>query len=115
VLAELRRAAVVCGGATPATPLRVALRRIIARMHEQRGEDARRVVSYLRGIEVEAAREEARALAEVMISLDEDESVVEHAGSLEYDPEGTEQEPIIELEAEPVPVDLDVIAVARAA
>jgi uncharacterized protein (DUF2336 family) len=114
-LAELRRAAVVGAGATTATPLRVALRRIIARMQEQVGEDARRVVSYLRGIEVEAAREEARALAEVMISLDEDESVVEQGGSLEYDPDAIEQEPIIELEAEPAPVDLDVVAVARAA
>jgi uncharacterized protein (DUF2336 family) len=114
-LAELRLAAIASAGATAATPLRVALRRIVARLQGVPSEYTHRIVSYLRGVEVEAAREEAKALAEVMISLDEDEIAAEQRRLLELDHDLSEQEQVIEIEAEPAPIDLDVVAVARAA
>jgi uncharacterized protein (DUF2336 family) len=76
-IAELKAARTLAMGATAATPLRVALRRILARLEAEAGEETRRLTVYLRALEEKAAREEARTLAEAMITLDEEGAAAE--------------------------------------
>ena len=70
-IAELKAARKLAAGAAAATPLRVALTRILARLETEAGEGTRRLIVYLRALEAKAAREEARSIAEAMITLDE--------------------------------------------
>ena len=70
-LAELKAATALATGATGATPLRLALNRVVARLETEGREETRRLIAYLRSLEAKAAREEARSLAEAMMTLDE--------------------------------------------
>jgi hypothetical protein len=122
-LTELRAAAIAAAGAAAATPLRVALRRILDRLGEESrnesAEETGRLIAYLRTLEAETARDEARTLAEAMITLDQELrelALPELASAANAD-----ARPELELEAyelepfESAPVDLDAVAVARAA
>ena len=70
-LAELKAAKTLAAGAAGATPLRLALARIVGRLEAEGREETRRLIAYLRSLEAKAAREEARSIAEAMITLDE--------------------------------------------
>lgn len=76
-LAELKAVKTLAAGATAATPQRLALTRILARLEAEGRDDTRRLIAYLRSLEAKAAREEARSIAEAMITLDEAEMAVE--------------------------------------
>ena len=76
-LAELRTAKTLAAGATAATPMRLALTRVLARLEAEGREETRRLIAYLRSLEAKAAREEARSIAEAMVSLEEDETGLE--------------------------------------
>ncbi len=75
-LAEMKAAKTLAAGATAATPLRLALTHILARLEAEGREETRRLIAYLRSLEAKAAREEARSIAEAMITLDEAEMAV---------------------------------------
>jgi len=122
-LTELRAAAIAAAGAAAATPLRIALRRILDRLGKESGnesaEEAGRLIAYLRTLEAETARDEARSLAAAMITLDKELrelALPELASAANAD-----ALPELELEAyelEPLespPAELDAVAVARAA
>ncbi len=70
-LAELKAAKTLAAGAAGATPLRLALARVVGRLEAEGREETRRLIAYLRSLEAKAAREEARSIAEAMITLDE--------------------------------------------
>ncbi len=70
-LAELKAAKTLAAGAAGATSLRLALTRVVARLEAEGREETRRLIAYLRSLEAKAAREEARSIAEAMITLDE--------------------------------------------
>jgi uncharacterized protein (DUF2336 family) len=132
-LAEMRKAAIEGADATASTPLRLALRRILERIDGMEGEQSPRLIAYLRGLEAEAARGEARALAEAMITLDDAEqagasraarkSSAAQGHGPAFERRGSEISSSDRLgsgsfgfaELETRPVDLDAVAVARAA
>jgi hypothetical protein len=111
-ISETRIAAAEGANATAATPLRLALSRILARLEGMEGEGYRRLISYLRGLEAEAVRGEARALAEAMITLDETEAA--NAAGIDQ-PLSEAEAGMLDLEDGPAPLDLDAVAVGRAA
>jgi uncharacterized protein (DUF2336 family) len=113
-LGETRIAAIEGVDAAASTPLRLALGRILARLEGIEGEGCRRLVSYLRGLEAEAVRGEARELAGAMIALDEAEAANAAATDRASLMAGGTPE-MLDLEDRPAPVDLDAVAVARAA
>ncbi|SDR61557.1 Uncharacterized conserved protein, DUF2336 family [Rhizobiales bacterium GAS113] len=115
-LAELRSAAITGAGATASTPLRVALRRILAQLAGRAERETGRLIAYLRTLEAETARGEARALAEAMIALDEEALATEpHDLALAANAVPKHELELQPLDTLPVAVDLDAIAVARAA
>jgi uncharacterized protein (DUF2336 family) len=136
-LAELRAAAVTGAGATASTPLRVALRRILARLQGMQGREAGQLIAYLRGFEAETARHEAREVADAMITLDEEDMLAAERHSQDLEPQDLdaqhldphqiafeasigealrlEESELRALDATRGPVDIDAVAVARAA
>ncbi|SED30961.1 Uncharacterized conserved protein, DUF2336 family [Rhizobiales bacterium GAS188] len=115
-LVELRAAAIAGAGATASTPLRVALRRILAQLAGRAERETGRLIAYLRTLEAETARGEARALAEAMIALDEEALATEpHDLALAANAVPKHELELQPLDTLPVAVDLDAIAVARAA
>ena len=72
-LAELQAAKRLATGAAAATPLRLALTGVLARLEAEGREETRHLIAYLRSLEAKAAREEARSIAEAMVSLNEAE------------------------------------------
>jgi len=125
-LAEARRAAVEGADATASTPLLVALRRVLARLGSLEGAGHGRLAAYLRGLEAEAARADARALAEALITLDDAEAA-NWAGegssaairgqrrTAACEGKASESLDLAAREGRPAPYDLDAVAIARAA
>ncbi len=105
-LDEMRAAAVEGAEAAASTPLRLALSRILARLEGLEGEAHGRLFAYLRSLQAEAVRGEARELAEAMITLEH----AEHAERLFPDEARDSLDG-----AQPLAPVIDLDAVARAA
>jgi hypothetical protein len=116
-IAETRAAAIEGAEAAASTPMRIALRRILARLDHLQGEDYARLSAYLRGLEADAIRAEARELAEAMITLDEVERETARmpAGYAVASAPEELTERAEHSDAHRAPLDLEAIAVARAA
>jgi uncharacterized protein (DUF2336 family) len=119
---EMRKAAAEGAQAAASTPLRLSLRRILVELEATEGEGHGRLAAYLRGMEAEAARAEARELAAAMITLDEAEREAVHPmpeyAAIEAADEtlsGFDAADLHESATSREPIDLDAVAVARAA
>jgi uncharacterized protein (DUF2336 family) len=114
-LAELKAAKTLAAGATAATPLRFALRRILARLDASPGEETHRLIVYLRALDAKAAREEARTLADAMIELGDQGFAPEERPALTTDGRTAPHLGPDEEVRDRMPLSIDAVAVARAA